>query len=348
MKKFYTKIGKSFISQTESEIKNAKNIVITSHISPDDDAISSVLSMYIYVTKYLKVDPKQVRIMFTGKENTRWSYFEKFDRIVFVEDIADHLEKVDLLIMLDGSGWYRFSKKSSISEFSGKTICIDHHPNPEDKHDLHLLVVKYVSCAEIIYKAFLEKEKIDPRTAEVIFLGIWGDTGGLKFIRPDEVGAFTTIQKLISIGNINIQTLTSQYQKINLKTFRLISALMKNTEIVEVKGWPAFQWSYLEPKFLKYGYTDSEYKVGYSVYLDQYMRMIAGADWGFVIIPKETKECGISLRSLPESVNVRVLAEQFNGGGHDRAAGGSVKERNPRKVYEMLLAYMRTTEPVLK
>ncbi len=347
MKKFYTTINNSFIKEFDKQTTSAKDIVITAHISPDDDAISSVLSVYAYLTKHRKVSSSKVRMIFTGKETDRWKYFKNFEKVEFVDDLANELVSTDLLIALDGSGWYRFSKKESIRQFEGYTICIDHHPNPEDKHDLHLVATNYTACAEILYLLFFKNLNFDKDTAETLFLGIWGDTGGMRFVRPDEEDAFPIVGNLINKFGINIQTLTAQYQKIDMNIFSLITALMKNTEIKKVEGWPAFQWSYLEPKYLKKGYTDNQYKTGYHMYMDQYLRMIEGADWGFVVIPKEGGVCGISFRSLPQSVNVRKIAEAINGGGHDRAAGGEIKVRNPKKAFELLLDYLKHNKPVI-
>lgn len=348
MKKLYTTVNQTFVKTFNQKVKSAHNIVVTAHISPDDDAISSVLSVYSYLTKYKNISQDKVRMIITGKPANRWSYFENFEKIQFVDDLANELENVDLLIMLDGSGLYRFSKLDTIREFKGYTICIDHHPNPEDKHDLHLLATNYTACAEILYLLFFKNIPFDKQTAEILFLGIWGDTGGMRFVRPDEKDAFPIVGNLVNKYELNIQTLTAQYQKIDMNIFSIISALMKNTSMNSVKGWPKFQWSYLEPKYLKKGYTDNQYKTGYHAYMDQYLRMVDDADWGFVIIPKENGVCSISFRSLPGSVNVRKIAEKLNGGGHDRAAGGEIKVKSPLKAYELLTDYMKKNKPVLE
>ena len=71
-----SKITKSFAKKIEEEILKAKKIVISSHISPDDDSISSVLSMYYYITRFLNVSPDNVRMINTGKESDRWNSFK--------------------------------------------------------------------------------------------------------------------------------------------------------------------------------------------------------------------------------------------------------------------------------
>lgn len=254
-KKFFEKPNKQFKELFDQRVKTSKSIVITSHLSPDDDAISSVLSLYAYLTEFLKIKSSSVRMIITGKENPRWGYFENYEKIQYKEDLTDEMKGVDTLIMVDGSGWYRFTnKEDELKTFSCYTICIDHHPNPEDKHNLHLLDANFVSCAEIIYKLFFEDEKIGSRLAENIFLGIWGDTGGLRFVRPDNTSAFETIRAVVDAGNINIQTLESKYMKYDFGVFKIISALMEKTTIESVDGWPPAQVSYL-PRSFSFGIT---------------------------------------------------------------------------------------------
>ena len=68
----------------------SSSIIITSHISPDDDSIASVLSMYDVVTKY-KSDV-QVRIVYTAEKSNevvgRYGTFQNFEQIEFVDDVA--------------------------------------------------------------------------------------------------------------------------------------------------------------------------------------------------------------------------------------------------------------------
>ena len=348
-KKFYTKINNNFNSAFREKVINANSIVITSHLSPDDDSISSTLLIYFYLTKYLRIASGNIKLIITGEKSERWEHFNGFDKIKFVDDLGKHLEEVEVLIMLDGSGWKRFIKSDKPRGFKGYTICIDHHPNPANKFDLHLLAENYVSTAEIIYKLFLKEERIDKDLAEIIFLGVWGDTGGLRFVNSNETSAFETIKRVVEIGNINIQTLTSKYMKIDFRLFNIISKLMSNTKIMNIKGWPPFQVASIDKDFINKGkYHENEVTEGYHIYIDRYVRMLKGADWGFVSVPKKDGYCYFSFRSLPGSVNVRLLAEDFaGGGGHDRASGAKLEEQDVTKSLKSLYSWMSKNKPTL-
>jgi len=327
-------------------VKEANSIVITSHKSPDDDSVSSCLLVFHYLTKTLKLNQKNVDLVFTGEKNSRWDYFKNYGKVKYVDDLKNYIKNADVIIMLDGSGWHRFSNDIAISNYKGFTICIDHHPNPEDKHDLHLVSTDYVSCAEIVYKLLLEEEKLDTNLAETVFLGIWGDTGGMKYIKPENTSAFVTIKKLIDEGDINIQLLESKYMKISMRVFQLVSELVKNTKIKKIKDWPNTQYSYLESDMIDLGYDETEISDAYHLYVDQFMRILKDVDWGFVVTPNANLTSRVSARSLPGSVNVRLIFEKMNiGGGHDRAAGGGMNQSDVIKAIDEIFAWMKSNKP---
>src|SRR3989344_3412753 len=131
-KKFYDRFDDEFVEEFKDLVKKNKSIVIVSHKSPDDDSISSVLGIYVYLTEFLKIDEAKIR---------------------------------------------------KINSFKGTTICIDHHPRPENKFDLHMVVTPCSSCAEMIYRLFFEKERLlNKETCEILLLGMIGDTGVFKFV----------------------------------------------------------------------------------------------------------------------------------------------------------------------
>jgi len=350
MKQFFEIIDQSFIDAFTNKVNESKSIVITSHTSPDDDSISSLLGVYYHLISHLGIDENKVKIFYTGEKTDKWQYFENFEKINFVRDLADHLTDVDLLIFTDGSGWKRFSRKEEvIRNFNGYTICIDHHHTPEDKFDLHLVAREYSSTAEIIYRLFYKETKLTKRICETILLGILGDTGNFKYVRAKDAGVFEIAQRLVSEGDIDIQTLESQYQQIDEKVYKVLMEVMKNSEVMEVEGWPKFIASHVSLDFIKHNsINDNEVGEGSAIFTT-FLTGIKNITWGFVFTPKLVDKSGrLSLRSLPNSVSVRVMMEQMGlGGGHDRAAGGKVFTQDYKKAFKQLTDWMRENKPRL-
>ena len=309
-------------------INAAKSVVVTSHTSPDDDSIGSVLS--IFWTLKDKYPQKKVEAIYTGEKDERYEKFAGYDKINFVLDLADHLGGVDLLIMLDGGGFGRFSKKpDEMRKFSGKTICIDHHSSPPDRFDQFLLCPQLPASCLIIYEQFYKNSEISQPIGEALLLGLLGDTGNFSYLRPSDIGAFDMAKRLIEILGIQIQEFMARYNIIPFKTLKLIGELINTALVEKVEGWDGFSWTYIE----RGDYSDNEISDASHIYLGHYVRVIKEAPWGFAVIPKSDGSVYVSFRSLPGSVNVREIVEKLQiGGGHDRAAGSTFKPTGSEKV----------------
>ena len=304
----------------------ASRIGITSHVAPDDDSIAAVLASYWLLSQ--KYPDKIVRIIYTGEFTDRLSMFKNFDKVEFVQDISDHFKDIDLLLVLDCSQYNRFTQfPEKLSSFNGKTICIDHHSSPQDKFDLTLIAPRASSTAELLYLTFYKDKKVEKLLAEILMLGILGDTGNFSYLRKHNLSTLETAKNLLEQGEIEIDEFQSRYRTIPVKILEIIGELIKNTKYYSIEGWPDFSTAFISREFVKENkYDENEVSQAKHVYMRQYLKRIKGYPWGFVVEPDPNGDCGISFRSLPGSVNVRDVSERMElGGGHDRAAGGTFK-----------------------
>ena len=290
--------------------------LLTTHISPDDDAISSILTM----NHILKKNNIKTEMMITGYKKDRWSYFQNFEKIKFVDDIADHTEKFETIIVLDGNKWERFSKKPKPQK---NIICIDHHIG-KSEFKQNIINPKKTSTIQIIYEEFLQKENLTKKQAEIVLLGILGDTGNFSFVKKENSEVLEITKKLIDKG-IEIQQLQTKYQKMNQQSLNLLGILMKNAKTKKLKNYPLMTYSYLEKKDIEN--LDSEIvSASTSYFTNAFLRKLEGSDWGIMLKPAKngTK---ISLRAIG-NVDVNKIATDLEiGGGHKNAAGGFIKKQ---------------------
>lgn len=347
----YSKISPDFTIDLYKIVENAHEIVITGHESPDEDAYGSALSVYtILNTKY---PTKNIRIILTGEPYVKLNFFKNYDKIEFVKDIAEEVSNTDLLIMLDGSQYSRFSKQPEKLKAISQTICIDHHSSPPDEFSLSLISPQYSSCSEIIYLTFCSDSEVDKELAKIFILGVLADTGNFTYLKPHQTDTLITAKKLLDIGKIEIQEFQSRYRTISKRSFNIIQELIKNTNYGSSNVWPDFQYSFIGELFMnELKLTDNEVSEGCHVYMSNYLRMIDGYTWGFIITPKEDGNFNISGRSLPKSVSVRDLMERMKlGGGHDRAAGGTLNKsdnyHNVSECVEKVIAWINTNDPLI-
>ncbi|NCP47287.1 hypothetical protein GW844_02765 [bacterium] len=322
----FSQVSANFADKFFEYVKQAHHIVITAHVSPDSDSMASVLSVYeILVNKY---PGKDVRVLYSAEAQDNYRVFKNYDKIEFVTDIAERLNQTDLLIMLDGSQFSRFSVSPEKLQSISHTICLDHHSSPISEFSLSLVVPSSSSCVQLVYLALCGEVIVTPSLAEIFLLGILGDTGNFNYLKPNQTETLTIAKKMIEIANVDIQEFQSRYQSIPKRAFELLKELMKNTVFSSSPNWPDYQYSFIGKEVIDAGeFSDSEIGEACGIFLSHFLRTVTGFTWGFVITPRSSGECNISLRSLPRSVSVRDLMERTGlGGGHDRAAGGSFKK----------------------
>lgn len=345
--KYETEITEKIKKAFDVEVEKAKSIVITSHFSPDDDSISSVLATYYYLINYVKIDPSKVRIIYTGEMNDNWESLTNFEKIEFVDDLYNFVKKDDLLIVLDGNGYKRFSRKEEMDQFKGRTICIDHHPIPSNQFDIQLIAKQYTSTSEVLYRLLFESEKLTKEISEIILLGLIGDTGNFRYINHTNASVMHIAEKLIMAGEINVDSFCNRFQKINKNAYQVLIELMKNSQITKVEGWPDFVSSSIDmKKCVKYKYSDNDISEGSSNFTN-YLRAVEDVNWGMVITPRlHDMTHSVSFRSSPGSVVTREIGEKMGiGGGHDRASGGKILTKNTKTAVKTILDWMKENRP---
>ncbi len=349
-KNIHTKLDNAFANKVISTVKNSKNIIITSHLGPDEDSIMSTLAMYYFLINHLKIDIGKVRMTYSWQKSGIWEYFVNYNKIEFVDDLYKHLDNTDLLIILDCSGWRRISRNPSITGFKGRTICIDHHPKPANTFDLHLIEKNYSSTCEILYRLFFEDKKLEKDICEILLAGILSDTGNFIYLLPDHTQTFDIAKRLITDGNINMQTLYSKYSGISFNVYKLITKLMVNGRFMQIEGWPKFFVSMISEEYVKRNnFNNAEISRASGIYIDNILKHIEDISWGLVVTPRGERFFNISSRSLPNSVSIRTIMEKLKiGGGHDRAAGGGVKAESSKLALDYVLKWMRTNKPLIK
>lgn len=311
-------------SEFLSLVENSKKITITSHFSPDDDAYASALAVYAFIKA--KYPDKSVSIKIMGSGNNRFNVFQNYDKIDFINELAGELENTKLLIMVDGSQYGRFSRvPANIASHPSKKICLDHHSSPADKFDLVYIDKNATSASEIVMDILFKNETITPAIAKILLMGIFGDTGTFNYLKPNQFKTFDNVKKLVKIANIEIQEFKASYSKIKKSVFAIIREYIDNTKFVDLPNKMNYQYSFVTEDFLKKnGYSDADTSEACHIYMANYLRLIENYSWGFMVSPKR-HEISVSMRSLPKSVNVRLVSEKLGGGGHDRAAGTGFK-----------------------
>lgn len=290
-----------------NEINNAKTLVILTHMNPDGDAIGSSLALYCSLLK-LKKDVDVI----VPEHSSIYNFLPR------INDLKKEptKEQYDIAIALDCGDIKRLNGFSESFENAKCKISIDHHEINTMFADYNFVNPASPACAQILITVIEALGvEIDNEIGICLLTGILTDTGGFKYPATSaETFEFTAelLRKGVKVSDIYKRVL----QTISKKSFELRKVAINRLELLE-NGKIAF--TYITNKDME----TVEAEEGDHEGIVDIGRDIEGVEVSIFLKETEDGTYKISLRSN-EYVNVADIALLFNGGGHIRAAGGSI------------------------
>ena len=308
-------------ARTKKFVECKQNVVITTHVNPDGDAIGSSVALLNFLIKM--GHDVSVIVPNDYPDFLKWM---KNDELIInysnsKNESQDKIKNASLIFCLDFNNLNRINELGDyISESKAKKVLIDHHLDPSDFYDFKIHDVKASATAELVYNFLIELDSnaVDKDISEALYTGILTDTGSFKFSMSPKVHKIVSDLMIrgVDIGFINNKI----YDSNSLDKLKLIGyALSEKLEVIS-NGNAAY--IVLSRKDLK----DHNFKKGDTEGLVNYALSISNVNMAVLII--ETKErIKFSFRSIGQfSVN-EFAKKYFNGGGHKNAAGGSLEDK---------------------
>lgn len=288
-------------SKIKELIESSKSIGLLAHENPDGDAIGSLIAFYLI----LRDMNKDVEVI-ASKIPERFKYLEDIDKIV------DNSQKnFDLVIVLDCASKKRIGQIDNIVDRASQVIVIDHHVSNTLYGDINYIEGNTSSCAQVLYYLFKEwKWNINKECGKALMTGVLTDTNGFKNDNVDK-NTYLMATEMLDVG-IDIYNLQREVLTIVTKPqLELKRIALDRLEFFD-NGKIAF--SYVTKKDM----DSVGAMVGDHEGLVEIGRDIIGVEVS--IFMREDEGFKISLRSNG-SVKVNEIAEFFDGGGHEMAAG---------------------------
>lgn len=302
-------------------LESANQIVITTHKSPDGDAIGSSLALF----HYLKKLNKKVTVVVPDAFPVFLDWMEGRDEILQYDEqtaVADKIiESADIIFSLDYNAMSRIGDlRNPLEQSSAIKIVIDHHQDPQGFADHYMVDTECCSTAQLIYE-FIEKlddlEKLDKVIGECIYCGIMTDTGSFRY--PSTTSkTHQIIAHVIDLGVTGSKIHQEVFDTYSEDRLRLLGyALME-----KMKVFPEYNAAYIslsqeELKRFSFKNGDIEGLVNYPLSID-------GIKFTILITEKEGY-VSMSFRSKDDFYVNKIANEHFNGGGHIYAAGGMLE-----------------------
>ena len=287
-------------------IQEYNTVIIHRHTSPDGDALGSQIGL-----KWLIKDNfPEKKVYIVGDEAKRYAFMD--DSVM--DEIEDSVYEGAFAIVLDSGASHLISDDRY--KLAAKTARIDHHIYAENINDIEVVDTSYESCCGMITELALEAGwAFSPNSAKALFTGMVTDSGRFR------------------------------YDSVNSNTFRLASELMKagfdTNDIYKNLYADDYFFVRLRAQFvLKIQFT--EHRVAY-IYTTKEELESYGADTftisrGMVNTMADLRgvDTWVNFTETGENVlveirsnkyNINPIAVKYGGGGHQKASGATVKDR---------------------
>ncbi len=298
------------LSRISKTIHDRDDFLITTHINPDGDCVTSVLS----IAYILKVLGKRYEILMADPIPEKFQFLSDVDSILHLE-VSKLSFEPKTAIALDASTAERFGNVKPFVEECEMIINIDHHPSNSFFGDIDLVDPEESSTVEIVYHLIKYMDiEITDELATLIYTGIMCDTG--RFLFPNTTHRSMKIcAEMIQCGAS--PEIIGDYLYFQ-KSFDTMKALGEALSTLEL-----YQDGKVACVELDCRCYEREQSLDTEGFVD-YLMMINGTEVEFLMLQKEPGKIKVSLRSQ-KYVNVNDVASVFGGGGHARAAGCTIE-----------------------
>lgn len=290
------------------KIEGSKNIIISSHINPDGDAIGSGLGLYLALTK--KYPDKSIRFILEDKVPYNYSFLKGTEKIEKFDELKDE-PKADLFIVVDLAVFKRIGKVADLRK-DAFLVNIDHHISNDNYGDLN--IVKNISSAsEVVYGVIKDLGiEIDTLAGESLYTGIVTDSGNFQY-DSTSMDTFRIAGELLGLGIDRDNIINEVYRSRTLGFIRTLGIALSEMKIDNEKKLVSFL---LTKDFMTKNNIQKDETEGIVEKLLEYK------DCEVAVFLKEEGNGKIkgSLRSKRD-IDVNEVAKAFDGGGHRKAAG---------------------------
>lgn len=305
-------------------LKNVEHVVIVGHVNPDGDCIGSLTGMGGYLKECLSksvtlIVPNEIPpfLNFLLNGHTIYTYNKQQ-----LECVAA-LEKADVVICMDLNSPKRLDELGTVVEkIAAPKILIDHHLSPDSIFNLVYSYTASSSTCELAYWIIKELIRIDAKGDSIsynvalsLYTGMMTDTN--NFANSVLPSTFRMASELVEMGIDKDELQGMVFGGYSENRMRLMGEMLLNKMSIH---------SNLKASVMVITKEDKKK-----------FNFVKGDSEGFVNLPLNIKDIQVSALFTEDDGFLRVSLRSkgdfsvnklsnlyFNGGGHQRAAGGKL------------------------
>lgn len=305
------------LSQIAKFILESKKIGITYHVSPDGDAVGSVLALF----NALKSLNKDCYIISKDTLSENLKFLKGSDEIT--GEITEPVDETDIVVVLDCGNLERVS--ANLKEFTGTIVNIDHHLSNDKYGDVNYIDSNAAATAEIVFEllnlmgiSFEKENSVIKDIGTCMYTSIVTDTGAYRHSNVTErTHKISATLKKIGVDNTFIYQ--SLFDNKDFSRIKLIGKALSNMQLI-LNGKVALLE--IDKNFT----ADLGIDIGDTSDIISYGLQIKGVE--VTLLLKEVED-GVKASLRAKSyVDVRKIAEVFGGGGHIRASGIKIDRKS--------------------
>lgn len=299
------------INSIIERLKESKKIGITCHISPDGDSLGSSLALM----QGLLSMGKNAYIISKEPLPETFDYLPYSNRIN--KELSHILDSTDTVIVLDCGNAERINANIDIDKRNYTLINIDHHISNDNYGDLNYIDTNAAAVAEIVYELLnILNVPIDKNIASCLYTSIVTDTGSFRHSNTTRL-THKIAGDLVATGIDFSEIHRKIFENMSFERLKLHGKIIENMHLKLNRKLCIMELTkeMLKEFDIEKSDTSDIVNIGTQIGTVEVAVLLKASD-------DMTK---VSLRSK-HKVDVRKIAEMFNGGGHIKAAGFSTSK----------------------
>ena len=288
------------------EIKKYSTVIIHRHSTPDGDALGSQIGL----KHIIKDNFPEKNVYIVGDDAKRYSFMDEST----MDEIEDSVYEGALAFVLDSGSSHLISDDRY--KLAQSTVRIDHHIYCEKINDIEVVDTSYESCCGLITELALECGlALSPASAKALYTGMVTDSGRFRYDSTTSNTfrlASALLQQEFDLNSVYSQLYADDFFFIKLRAQFILKIRFTEQNV-------AYIYTTKEelPTYGADTFTISRGMVGT-------MSDIRGVNTWVNFTETEDKVL-VEIRS--NKYNINPIAVKYGGGGHAKASGAAVADR---------------------
>jgi phosphoesterase RecJ-like protein len=288
-------------------IRRHRKFLVTTHHNPDADAVSCVLVMAMF----LKSLGKQVLVL-NEDACPQWLKFLP-GTSMYKKAGAKARVDYEAAIVLDCGDLERVGCVGKLLQEGKPLINIDHHVTNNSFGSVNVVCPKASSVCEMIFDLLKEtRHPLNKNLALLLYAGIMTDTGSFRY-ENTSAHSHAVAKELMAFKFSAAHMYDRLYVGIPVADMKMFTDVIHKAQLLDANR--VYCVSLSKKAVARFSKSfDLKEK------LFNFLRSVEGIEVVVILTELNPKEVRINLRSQ-SNFDVAALAQQFDGGGHKKAAG---------------------------